>query len=157
MTVTTTHPAPRNSHWPFGLLRTARIAALNLMRHNVVIKYPHERYDQPERSRWAVEQVRDEQGNVKCTGCKICEQSCPNHCIKIDVEVREDKAKFIHAWHYDRAACMMCGLCVEACPFGAIRLGHDYELAHVSPAEKRIDLLDDVVAAGPKRKEASHA
>ena len=158
MAVKTTHaPAPETTRWPSGLLRSARIAVINLLRPNVVIKYPHERYDQPERSRWAVEQVFGEDESVKCTACKICEQSCPDHCIKIDVETRPDKTKFIHSWGYDRAACMMCGLCVEACPYGAIHMGHDYELAHRETSEKHIDLLSEVAAAEIRKKEAPDA
>ncbi|MCL2332467.1 MAG: 4Fe-4S binding protein [Actinomycetia bacterium] len=152
-----TSPTPKISRWPFGLLRVARIAVINLFRRNVVIQYPKQRYDQPDRSRWAVEQVVAEDGSVICTGCKICEQSCPDHCIKIDVEIRPDKTKFIRSWRYERAACMMCGLCVEACPFNAIRMGHDYELAHRDVAEKRIELLREVEAAGPKKKGAEDA
>jgi len=147
-------PQPK-SRWPLGLFRAARIAAINLMRPNVVIQYPKQRYDQPERSRWAVEQIYNEDGSAKCTACKICEQSCPDHCIEIDLETREDKTKLIRSWRYERASCMMCGLCVEACPFDAIRMGHDYELAHREMELKTIDLLAEVEAAGPKPKVAS--
>jgi len=147
--------APKKAHWPSGLISAARIAAINLFRRNITIQYPKQRYDQPDRSRWAVEQVFDEAGMHRCTACKICEQSCSDKCIHIDVETREDKTKFIHAWNYERAACMMCGLCVEACPYGAIRMGHDYELAHSASAEKRIDLLREVEAIDPRKKQAA--
>ena len=46
---------------------------------------------------------------------------------------------------------MMCGLCVEACPFDAIEMGHDYELARIDPTSSTIELLADVPAAKPKR------
>lgn len=158
MAVQTTHPPQRKSRWPLGLFRAARIAAINLARRNVVIQYPKQRYDQPDRSRWAVEQILDDAGAPRCTACRICEQSCPDGCIKITLETREDKTKFIRSWHYERAACMMCGLCVEACPFGAIRMGHNYELAHRESSLKSVDLLTDVEAAGPRKKgEADHA
>ncbi len=152
-----TRPDPKLSRWPVGLLRAARIAVINLFRRNVVIQYPKQRYDQPERSRWAVEHVVADDGSVTCTGCRVCEMSCPDHCIRIDVETLEDKTKLIHTWDYERAACMMCGLCVEACPSGAIRMGHDYELAHREPSEKRVVLLREVTAAHHQKKEASGA
>jgi formate hydrogenlyase subunit 6/NADH:ubiquinone oxidoreductase subunit I len=46
---------------------------------------------------------------------------------------------------------MMCGLCVEACPFDAIEMSHDYELARRSAADLAYDLLTDTPAAVPKR------
>ena len=155
--MTTAAPTPKKHLWPSGLRHAARLAIVNLFRHNVVIQYPKQRYEQPERSRWAVEQICNEDGTHRCTACKICQQTCPDECILIDVETREDKTKLIHAWHYDRAACMMCGLCVEACPYGAIRMGHDYELAHSAYANKRVDLLNEVEAVDPRKKEASDA
>ena len=48
---------------------------------------------------------------------------------------------------------MMCGLCVESCPFDAIEMSHDYELARTSPDELAYDLLADVDAYKPKRPE----
>jgi formate hydrogenlyase subunit 6/NADH:ubiquinone oxidoreductase subunit I len=46
---------------------------------------------------------------------------------------------------------MMCGLCVAACPFDAIEMSHEYELATRDRADLVRVLLRDVDAAGPKR------
>lgn len=46
-----------------------------------------------------------------CTGCRLCEISCPNNAIK----VIGDKATL------DRTLCLVCGLCYSRCRFGAIR------------------------------------
>lgn len=46
---------------------------------------------------------------------------------------------------------MMCGLCVEACPFDAIYQDTNIELAHADRELLRIDLVTDVDAAKPKR------
>ena len=50
---------------------------------------------------------------------------------------------------------MMCGLCVEACPFDAIEMTHDYELARIDPDALVVDLLTDVPAAQPKKRAAA--
>jgi len=125
----------------------------NMFRGPITVQYPRERVELPERARWAVEMKYDEEGNHKCTGCYACERACPDYIIKIDITTDEDKNKHIDAWNYEIGACMMCGLCVEACPFDAIRMGHDYELARYNPAELKTVLLEDTDVAKPKRKE----
>ena len=59
----------------------------------------------------------------------------------------EDRSKHIDHYRYEIGACMMCGLCVEACPFDAIEMSHDYELARIDPATLTIDLVTDTPAA----------
>jgi len=36
---------------------------------------------------------------------------------------------------YHLGQCSFCGLCVEACPFDAIRMGHEFELASDQKAD----------------------
>lgn len=141
------------ARFPSGIFKALSIVFKNLFRPNITIMYPHEKWNLPERARWAVEMKYDEDGAHKCTACQICEKTCPDFIIEIDITVGEDRTKHINHWRYQRGACMMCGLCVEACPFDAIKMGHDYELAHVDPALKMFDLLTDTDAAKPKRKE----
>ena len=58
-----------------------------------------------------------------CRQCKNapCATACPVEAIAFDQEVR--------AWLVDDGACTGCGLCVEACRFGAIQLDHVTGLA----------------------------
>jgi NADH-quinone oxidoreductase subunit I len=94
----------------------------------------------------------DDAGETKCTACLICQNTCPDYIIRIDFTMDEERHKFIHQFEYQQGACQMCGMCVEACPHDAIRMSHEYELAHAGPEELTIDLLRDVAAARPPRR-----
>lgn len=145
------------SIWGTGILNGLRITMRNMLRGTITVKYPHEKIELPERARWAVQMKLDEDGQHKCTACMACERACPDYIIKIDVTTGEDRSKHIDRWDYQIGACMMCGLCVEACAFDAIEMGHDYELARTNPADLSYALLDDVDAAAPRRKAAPAA
>ena len=135
-----------------GILNSMRIAYRNMLRKPITVQYPHERVELPERSRWAVAIKYDEHGEMKCTGCLACERACPDFVIDMQMTTAEDRSKHIDHYRYEIGACMMCGLCVEACPFDAIEMSHEYELARIDPATLTIDLLTDVDAVAPKRK-----
>lgn len=140
-----------------GVIKSMLVAYKNLFRPVITVQYPYEKVELPERSRWAVAQKYDEDGNHRCTACLACEKACPDYIIDIQFTQGEDRLKHIDRWRYEIGACMMCGLCVEACPFDAIEMSHDYELARIDPALLTIDLLTDVDAAKPKRKEPAPA
>lgn len=141
------------SIWGTGILKGMAITLRNALRGPITLQYPREKAVLPQRARWAVQMKYDEQGEHKCTACMACEKACPDYIIKIDVTTAEDRSKHIDRWHYEIGACMMCGLCVEACGFDAIEMGHDYELARTNPDELAIDLLFDTPAVKPKRAE----
>jgi len=134
-----------------GILKSMLIAYRNMLRKPITVQYPHEKVELPERARWAVALTLDEDGNHKCTGCTACEKACPDHIINIEMTTAEDRSKHIDHWRYEIGACMMCGLCVEACPFDAVCMSHDYELARTDKSALSIELLTDVPAAGKRR------
>src|SRR5512137_932135 len=137
--------------WGLGILNGMRITMRNMRRGHITVEYPDERLELPERARWAVAPRYDAEGRPKCTACLICVKECPDHILHLDVSARADGGKHIDAYRYEVGACMMCGLCVEACPFDAIEMSHEYELARRSAGELMYDLLTDVPAAAPKR------
>ena len=147
--------AKKKGHVPFGkgLIGVFRMAFRNLFRRHIVIEYPHVKYNLPSRARYAVRMELDKAGNHKCTACLICQNTCPDYIIRIDVETGEDRSKFIKRWQYQQGGCMMCGLCVEACPFDAICMSHEYELAHAGADGLSIDLLTDVPAASRQSRQ----
>src|SRR5690606_11485515 len=57
---------------------------------------------------------------------------CPPQCIWIvrgnDPKTGRPKPE-PEAFYIDIDICMNCGYCAEYCPFDAIKMGHDYELA----------------------------
>lgn len=56
-----------------------------------------------------------ETGELRCTGCGICAQSCPGRCIEVKGE-----SKKVAYYRIDLEKCLYCGLCVESCPFEAL-------------------------------------
>ncbi len=137
--------------WGAGLLNGLRITFRNLRRGPISVKYPYEKLELPERARWAVRPTYFADGSPKCTACMTCVKTCPDHILSLDVETREDKSKHIDRFGYEIGACMMCGLCVEACPFDAIVMSHEYELAVTDASQLMEYLIEDVDAASSAR------
>lgn len=75
----------------------------------------------------------------KCTGCGVCEKTCPRHVIKLmdlgqNVIVR---CRNVDTARAARAACMEacigCGRCAKECQYEAIKVENGY--AHIDPAK----------------------
>lgn len=138
--------------WGSGFFKGMKVTLANAFRGPVTIQYPEERMELPERARWAVAPVQDDEGSPRCTACMACVRECPDNVLALEVETREDKSKHIRRFTYEVGACMFCGLCVERCPFSALQMSHDYELATTDTSDLLRVLLEDVDAASPKRK-----
>jgi len=98
----------------------------------LTVQYPEERRLLPERFRYIPMLIWDTENEIDlCTACGICAKVCPPQCIWI-VRDSDDKGKPVTRpaeFYIDAAVCMSCSFCVEFCPFDAIKMNHDYELA----------------------------
>ena len=98
----------------------------------LTIQYPEERRLLPERFRYIPMLIWDTQKEIDlCTACGICAKVCPPQCIWI-VRDSDENGKPVTRpaeFYIDAAVCMSCSFCVEFCPFDAIKMNHDFELA----------------------------
>jgi NADH-quinone oxidoreductase subunit I len=98
----------------------------------MTIQYPEERRLLPERFRYIPMLIWDTEKNEdRCTACGICAKVCPPQCIWI-VRDSDEAGKPITRpaeFYIDVAVCMSCSFCTEFCPFDAIKMNHDFEIA----------------------------
>jgi NADH-quinone oxidoreductase subunit I len=102
---------------------------------NVTQQYPENRdtLKMFDRFRGEVVMTHNEKNEHSCTGCGICEISCPNGSIEIisKTVVTEDgkKKKAIDKHIYNLGMCTFCNLCIRGCPTGAIVMAQTFEHA----------------------------
>lgn len=98
----------------------------------LTLQYPEEKRLLPERFRYIPMLIWDTETNEdRCTACGICAKVCPPQCIWIvrDSDAAGKPVTRPAEFYIDAAVCMSCSFCVEFCPFDAIKMNHDYELA----------------------------
>lgn len=98
----------------------------------LTIQYPEEKRLLPERFRYIPMLIWDTQKNEDlCTACGICAKVCPPQCIWIVRDADENGRPIARPaeFYIDAAVCMSCSFCTEFCPFDAIKMNHDFELA----------------------------
>lgn len=98
-----------------------------------VVQYPRERLPLPERFRSFPFLIYEEdEEDLRCTACGMCARVCPPQCIWIVRAKNPETGKPERRpdeFYIDVSICMQCGFCSEFCPFDAIKMGHEYEIA----------------------------
>ena len=123
-----------------GLVETARnfVGSYVSKDRLVTVQYPEQRAPQPDAARnfpFLVYDGEDPQKGLRCVACLICEKECPPQCIYIvkDTVRKPDAAGKLQfqpkAFDIDVSVCMSCQICVEVCPFDAIKMDVEYELS----------------------------
>jgi NADH-quinone oxidoreductase subunit I len=114
----------------------------------VTIQYPEERMELPENSRTFPFLVYDgTPDNMRCVACKICETECPPQCIYIVMD-RDEKGRPRQrpkVFEIDIGVCMQCQICVEVCPFDAIKMDNDYENSQYGRFNELVAHLPDLL------------
>ena len=105
----------------------------HLVKPPVTIQYPEERLDMPIWTRGRPRLIYEvDTGDLRCTACGACALACPVDVIKIEQHPSPIKGKILDRFDIDMAGCIECALCVEACPFRAITMAPDFEMAAFS-------------------------
>ncbi|HVM47215.1 MAG TPA: 4Fe-4S binding protein [Candidatus Acidoferrum sp.] len=123
-----------------GLVETARNFVGSYVEKDrlTTVQYPEERVPQKEAARnfpFLVYDGEDWEKGLRCVACCICEKECPPQCIYIvkDTARKPDylgKLQFQpKVFDIDTSVCMSCQICVEVCPFDAIKMDVEYELS----------------------------
>jgi formate hydrogenlyase subunit 6/NADH:ubiquinone oxidoreductase subunit I len=92
-----------------------------LFKKRATVLYPFERLDLPRKLR-GKPIFHQERCSLTCKG--VCAIDCPAKAIVME-EIGEKASRPIFL--LDR--CTFCGQCADSCPFGAITLSDDFELA----------------------------
>jgi NADH-quinone oxidoreductase subunit I len=115
----------------------------HLVRPPVTIQYPEERLDMPIWTRGRPRLIYEvDTGELRCTACGACALACPVDVIKIEQHPSPIKGKVLDRFDLDMAGCIECALCVEACPFRAITMAPDFEMA--ATYDRASDLVFDM-------------
>lgn len=117
-------------HFP-QILGGLWITLRSIFRKKVTVSYPEEIKKLPPAYRGLHEMPADDEGNIRCVACKLCEIACPTQAISIVSEPADDYAAEGRpsVYNIDFMRCVFCGFCVEACPCDALRMGMKYELS----------------------------
>jgi NADH-quinone oxidoreductase subunit I len=121
-----------------GMVETARnfVGSYAVEDRLPTVQYPEQRLAPKENARsfpFLVFDRNDPEMGLRCVACLICEKECPPQCIYI---VKDTSKKPDHTgklqnhpkiFDIDISVCMSCQICVEVCPFDAIKMDTAYE------------------------------
>lgn len=128
-----------------------------MFRKVVTEQYPKEKLPTAPRFHGRHQLNRWPDGLEKCVGCELCAWACPADAIYVegaenddtlDAEGRSQRysagERYGRVYQINYLRCILCGLCIEACPTRALTMTNEYELADDSRASliyEKSDLL----------------
>ncbi len=130
------------------VLKPLIVSIKNFIQKPLVANYPLEVREIPTRYRGGTFGIsEDEEGNINCIACLLCQNICPSQIITIIRAVEEkelpdgSKKKITYPREFilDLNACMKCELCVQVCPVDAIVMLPNIESGYFSREELILD------------------
>jgi NADH-quinone oxidoreductase subunit I len=127
------------------------ITLRQMFARHCTIQYPDERLVWPDRTRGRMVLPRDpETGKHRCTACLTCQRNCPNGSIEIKTRTNAANKRELDDFLFHLDRCSFCGICVETCPFDALRMSHEHEIAVVDKAVLKRHLQDENYTLKPE-------
>lgn len=113
----------------------------HLFKKPVTLEYPEFKKPLNDRFRGEHALVSDKDGKLLCTACGTCQRVCPAFGA-IEIEKGKDENGKFYPQNYtiDLNICIFCGNCVQYCPFGAIKMTKNYELANQKKSALKLDI-----------------
>src|SRR5918995_798909 len=122
----------------------------------VTVQYPEERVELPPWTRGRPRLIYDiDSGDLRCTACGACALACPVDVIKIEQHPAVGKGKVLDRFDLDMGGCIECALCVEACPFRAIVMAPDFEMATYDRSNSLVFNMHQLRIAGTPEVDAA--
>src|SRR5580765_3366304 len=120
---------------PIDSLKGFAVTFKQLFKKPITQQYPEYKRPVYPRYRGRHRLNRFENGLEKCVGCSLCAAACPADCIRVVAAENTPEERYSAGERYARIYeinMSRCSYCEIACPFDAITLGNDYELAEMS-------------------------
>jgi formate hydrogenlyase subunit 6/NADH:ubiquinone oxidoreductase subunit I len=123
----------------------------------VTIQYPEQRMEMPTWTRGRPRLIYDlDSGDLRCTACGACAIACPVDVIQIHQHPGPERGKkILDRFDLDMGGCIECALCVEACPFRAIVMAPDFEMATYDRANSLVFNMHQLRIAGTPEVDAA--